>query len=123
MTIVTEREDDEETNKRLRKPLCTCILSDPCFLFDRLEKIPDKYEIPDWVEEEDRKAKEKKKIENGKSKKRNNTNTAKQKNKSQKPQKPSLIKEIPAKNVVSIRQDKNSPNGEVNQKFSTHIHK
>ncbi|CAG5084703.1 Oidioi.mRNA.OKI2018_I69.PAR.g10715.t1.cds [Oikopleura dioica] len=108
-TIVYERDDDEKKINRVRKPLCTCIESDPSSLFDRLERIPDKYEIPDWVEEEDKKAREKKKMP----KKGKSTNSAKQKNKQQMPLKPTPKKEIPAKNFIAKSQDKNFPTGEL----------
>ena len=36
------------------------LVFDPLLAFDRLEKVSDRYEIPDWVEEEDKKSREKK---------------------------------------------------------------
>ena len=113
-TIVYERDDDEKKINRVRKPLCTCIESDPSSLFDRLERIPDRYEIPDWVEEEDKKAREKKKM----AKKGRSTNSAKQKNKQQMLLKPTPKKEITARNFISKSEDKNSPIGEVIKAFS-----
>ncbi|CAG5111749.1 Oidioi.mRNA.OKI2018_I69.chr2.g6023.t1.cds [Oikopleura dioica] len=42
---------------------------DPPFVFDRMEQLPDRFEMPDWVDEEDRKAREKKQTRSNKPKK------------------------------------------------------
>ena len=49
------------------------LVFDPPLTFERLEKVSDTYEIPDWVEEEDKMSRKKKKSKKNKSIKNNVT--------------------------------------------------
>ena len=81
--------------------------------FNRLEEVPARYDMPDWVEEEDKKSREKKQTrskKSTKSKKERNCKSHQRKSK----------KESTVEKIFS-RQEENSFSGEVRNLIRTYL--
>ena len=92
----------------------------PPFVFDRLEEIPDRYEMPDWVEEEDnrnKKSREKKQPRSNKPKKGKKKNPQIQRS----IEPTSTGRQRRAQNRLLRSEDNNVPSGEVNLSLFTNL--
>ncbi|CAG5084707.1 Oidioi.mRNA.OKI2018_I69.PAR.g10716.t1.cds [Oikopleura dioica] len=104
-TVLTERNENSEINTSTGNHMMFTSMPDALSRRRYFEEIPDRVEIPDWIEEEDRKSREKKQHSQTKPKRSKKKQTTKNKSRSNNPV---SYEEINSRNTPAKSEDKNT---------------